>query len=365
MTNKPGINFRMNKKKTNIGIGTSVAYNNFVQKNITTGLNRSYNFVNFFPTASVNLKMKRNQNVWFNYNGSSNAPSLDQLQPIKDNTDVLNVYVGNPDLKQSFRHNISLSYNFYNVLKEKNLWTNIWSNFTQNAFVSETTIDLDSAKTIYRTVNASGLVYNINFYGQYGFKLKKSGIRISFGPSISQGRNITLLNTIKSGSPSTSEVSVNKNGRYSLNFNISKEKENKYDISLGSNIGITKATNSVNSTANASFRTLSLNADAGVTILKKFELNSGVQYDTKQKDPNFPANNTYTLWNASLKRKFFKDDLEAGILVNDIMNQNRGYDRTFTDYRYTETYYNTLKRYWMLTLTWNFNKNHAKPTNDF
>ena len=364
VTNKPGINLRLNKKKTNIGIGTSLAYNNFTQKNITTGLNRSYSFVNFFPSASYTLKMQRNQYFRINYNGSSNAPSLDQLQPVTDNTDVLNKYMGNPDLKQSFQHTISMGYNFYNVLKERNLWTNIWSSFTQNAFVSETTIDLDSAKTIYRTVNANG-VFNINFYGQYGFKLKKSGIRISFGPNASQSRNITYLITKKAGAPTISKASVNNNGRYSLNFNISKGKENKYDLSFYTNIGITKARSSVNTTANASFRTLSLTANGEVTLLKKYMLHTDYKYESKQKDPRFPANNNFTLWNASFSRKLFKDLLEVGITVNDILNQNRGFDRNFSDYRYTETYYNTLKRYWMLALEWNFNKNHAKPTNDF
>ena len=355
---------RLNKKKLNAGIGTSVAYNNFEQRNLTTGLNRTYNFVNFFPTANFNVKMQKNQNIRFNYNGSSNAPSLDQLQPVTDNTDVLNKYVGNPDLKQSFRHQIGAGYNFYNVLKERSLWLNLWSNFTQNAFVSETTIDLDSAKTIYKTVNANG-VYSINFYTDYGFKLKKSGIHISFNPQILLSRNLTFLNTIKSGSPATSQVSVNTNTSYNVSFNASKEKENKYDISLSAQPGYTKAKSSVNSTANASYRTINLSANADVTILKHLELSSDIRYEAKQKDPRFPADNNYTKWNAGLKRKFLKDEFEAGISVYDILNQNRGYDRTFTDYRYTETYYNTLKRYWLLTFTWNFSKNHAKVSDDF
>ncbi|MBK6379673.1 MAG: hypothetical protein IPF72_08035 [Chitinophagaceae bacterium] len=56
--------------------------------------------------------------------------------------------------------------------------------------------------------------------------------------------------------------------------------------------------------------------------------------------------------------------MEASVSVNDILNENRGYDRTFNDYRFTETYYNTLKRFWMVTLTWNFSKN-GKPASDF
>jgi hypothetical protein len=173
------------------------------------------------------------------------------------------------------------------------------------------------------------------------------------------------LNTIKIGQPNTSQVSVNTNTRYSVSFYASKQKENKYDISLNASPSYTRAKSSVNSTANASYRAISFGADGSVTFLKTFELSSDISYEAKQKDPRFPADNNYTKWNAGLKKKFLKDVFEAGITVSDILNQNRGHERNFNDYRYTETYYNTLKRYWLLTFTWNFNKNHAKATNDF
>ena len=108
----------------------------------------------------------------------------------------------------------------------------------------------------------------------------------------------------------------------------------------------------------------SFGTDIEITLPYKFRFETDLSYKTKQKDPRFPAKNTFTLWNASLKRNLFKDKFEAGILVNDILNENRGYDRSFSDNRYAETYYNTLKRFWMLTLTWNFSKN-GKPTSDF
>jgi hypothetical protein len=89
-----------------------------------------------------------------------------------------------------------------------------------------------------------------------------------------------------------------------------------------------------------------------------------VNFTAKEVDPRFPAKNKFTIWNASLKRNIFKEVLEASVSVNDILNERRGYDRSFNDYRYSETFYNTLKRYWMLTLTWNFSKN-GKPTSGF
>ena len=63
--------------------------------------------------------INKQSSIRVNYNGSSRAPSLDQIQPIVNNIDPLNIALGNPNLKQSFNHRINLSYNDYHVLTEK------------------------------------------------------------------------------------------------------------------------------------------------------------------------------------------------------------------------------------------------------
>ena len=353
VNNKPGISFRVVKKKYNYSIGTSVSFNQFEQDNRTTKILRKYNFTNFFPTASFYKKLSGYGGIRFNYNGSSNAPTLDQLQPIVDNSDPLYQYIGNPDLKQSFRHSVNVNYNFYNVLKEKGMWAGIWGSFTQNAFVNQSAID-NTGKTIYKTVNANGN-YNLGLYSNYNFKWKKPNIRFEFGPNANASRNISFVN---------GQRAVNTNTSYGFSFGINKEKEKKYEIMLRPEISWVKANNSISSGASASYWQAGINSDVEITFLKKFRFETDVNYKAKQKDPRFPAKNQYTIWNASLTRFIFKEVLEAKVSVNDILNENRGYDRTFTDYRYTETYYNTLKRFWMVTLTWNFSKN-GKPTSDF
>ena len=179
LVNTPGISFRLNKKKYSLFLGTAVGFNRFIQKNITEDLRTVYNFTNFFPRASFNYKFKPNQNFRLNYNGSSNAPSLEQLQPTRNNTDPLNIYIGNQDLKQSFRHSINAGYNSYNVLKEKNIWTNLTFNITQNAFTQSSKIDSLGRRT-YQTVNADG-VYNLEFFGDYGLKIKDTKWRLGLG----------------------------------------------------------------------------------------------------------------------------------------------------------------------------------------
>lgn len=351
--NRPGISLRKVEKKYNFNIGASLSLSNFKQVNRTTNLVRKYNFTNFFPTASLFIKLKGYAGFRFNYNGSTTAPTLNQLQPIVDNTDQLNQYIGNPDLKQSFRHSLNLNYNFYNVLEERGLWTSVYGNFTQNAFVNERTLD-NFGKSTYRTVNANGNYY-FGLYGEYNFKIKKPGIRLSMGVDASFSRNISFLNNQKS---------INTNANYGIRFGISKQKENKYDISINPAISRVNSKNSISTGALANYWQGEINANVNVTLPFKFRIETDVDFTAKQTDPNFPAKNKFTIWNASVKRFIYKDKLEASLSVNDILNERRGYDRTFNEYRYSETYYNTLKRYWMFTLTWNFSKN-GKPAQGF
>lgn len=353
VNNKPGISIRYVKKKYNFSIGTSVSFSNFEQDNKTTGLVRKYNFTNFFPTASLYVKLKGYAGLRFNYNGSTSVPTLDQLQPIADNTDPLNQYIGNPDLKQSFTHSLNLNYNFYNVLKERGMWTGIYGNFTQNAFVSDRTI-YGAAQSTYRTVNANGNYY-FGLYSNYNFKWKKPDIRFGIGPNANISRNVSFLN---------SQKAINTNSSYGLNFNIGKEKENKYDISLDAGISRVNSKNSINTLALANYWQGSLSGNIRVTLPYKFRLENSVDFTAKQVDPNFPVKNKFTIWNASLRKFIFKEKLEISASVFDILNERRGYDRSFNEFRYSETYYNTLKRYWMLTLTWNFSKN-GKPASGF
>lgn len=349
IVNTPGLNFRMNKKKYTYSFGASVGFSRFLQENVTEGTKTKYNFTNFFPRASYTYKFKPSQNLRFNYNGSTTAPTLEQLQPIRVNTDPLNEYIGNPDLDQSFRHSFSVGYNSYNVLKEKNVFTNLSLNFTQNAFVQASNFVAGGKRTI-QTVNADG-VYNINLYSDYGFKLKNK-LRLGFGPTMNLNRNIDFVDNVKN-------VTTTRN--IGVRVNVSKYKENKYDFWMGPSITFNRSRASLNPNANADFWQIEGWANGRVMLPKNFEINSDMNVQIRQKDPRFTQNNNITIWNAAVTKRFLKDNkLEAKFGLYDILNQNKGYQRDFNSSSFTETYFNTLQRFWLLTLTWNISKN-GKP----
>jgi hypothetical protein len=350
LVNTPGLSFRVTKKKYNLTFGSSVGFSRFTQKNITENTTTLYNFTNYFPHASFLYKIKPSDNLRINYNGFTTAPSLEQLQPTRVNTDPLNVYIGNPGLRQSFRHSFNPSFNSYSVLKEKYMNVSLNVGLTQNAFVQSVMLD-GAGKGTYQTVNADG-VYHINFYSNYGFKITKAKLRFDAGPTGSISRNVDFINQVKNSTKTKS---------YGIRLSLSKYVQNKYNFHFAPSFSRIHSEGTVNKNANAQYWQFETWGNGTVSLPKNFEFNSYINVQIREKDPRFTRNNNYTTWSASVVKRMLKNNaLEIKLGVYDILDQNRGYQRNFRSYSFTETFYTTLRRFWLLTLTWNLSKN-GKP----
>jgi hypothetical protein len=354
----PGLSFKYAKKKITANIGTRLGFNQFNQTDLSTNNKRTYNFTNVFPNASINFKFKGNKGLNINYNGRGTAPTLNQLQPIQDNNDPFNVIEGNPDLKQSFNHSINGRYNMWNVLKENNIWSYFNFSTTNNAYVNFSRYDVQGRR-VSKTVNVNG---NYSFYSSfnYGFKIKKLDLRMGFGPSF----NFVNRNDFVSIDPNTILQNNSKTGSYGLSVNFNRWKENKFEF--WSNFQFMQNNNkaSVNQASQANFRSASGNINFGYFFPGKLYINTEFNFEARQKDPRFPKNNNFALWNASIKKDIIKDIFSLQFEVRDLLNQNRGFDRSFDSFNYTESFYKTLRRYWLLTATFNFNSQKSKKATD-
>src|SRR5690606_2141844 len=150
---------------------------------------------------------------------------LEQLQPTRDNLDPLNQYIGNPDLKQSFQHRFSTSYNNYNVLKQKGIYTSLNFSVWQNAFTQSSIVDNVGRRT-YKTVNTDGN-YNLNFYSGYDFTIPDTKWQLGFGPTATLSQTSDFINNQKN---------VNNNKRLGLNINVSQYIKDKYNFNIQPNI---------------------------------------------------------------------------------------------------------------------------------
>ena len=350
ISNSPGLSFRYQRKKINASLGATVGLTNYKQLNKTTGLENGFNFTNHFPRANFNYQIKPSENLRFFYNGSTAAPSLEQMQPIRVNTDPLNQYIGNPNLRPSFSHRFNLNYSSWKMLNQRSIYIGLNGGFTQNAF---TTLNyIRNAVRTTQTVNANG-VYNFNMYAGYNRMLIKSiNLRTGFSPNFNYNNRVDFI-AGTNGQPLKNNTS---NTSYGFNISLSMDKEKKYDIYMSPNFNYNIANASVNTAANAKYWSTGGNLWSTIYFPKEIELQNNVYAEFRQKDPRFPTNNNFTFWDAELRKWMFKRKLQAKFVVKDILNQRNGYNRNFNSSSFTETYNNVLRRHFLIGLVWNFNK---------
>ncbi|MFZ1749277.1 MAG: TonB-dependent receptor, partial [Saprospiraceae bacterium] len=126
--NTAGTNIRISKDTYSASLGVDFQNSNLSGiPSIGEKIDRQFNY--FLPKASFELDKLR---IRANYSTAIREPSMDQLQPVLDNSDPLNVYKGNPNLVPEFRHNMRLSYNFFDQFNFRSLFANVRMGYTKN-----------------------------------------------------------------------------------------------------------------------------------------------------------------------------------------------------------------------------------------
>jgi hypothetical protein len=347
--NIPSARINFANKKLKLNIGSGFGFTHFDLKDITFNKDYLRNYTNFYPSANATYTYKPRHSVRFYYNGYSNQPTVNQLQPLRNNTDYFNQVIGNPDLKPSFTNNFRLYHQDYNFLKDIYSYQSISANFTQNAITTNSIIDLDSGKTTSQPINVNGN-YSFNFYGGAGFKIKKIDTRFQFGPEFNLRRYASVINGVKSFS---------KTFAPGLSGYISKSKEKKYDLSVSDEINYNSSVTTQNDTK-IQYYTNTLSFYGTVYYKKVWSINTTYNYYYRQKTMESDQDLKTHLWNAMLQRTFKHDEFTAYFVVRDILNQNVGIDRNFYGDTYTQTINDRLKRYFMIGFVWNFKNKGSK-----
>ena len=342
-TNKPNLKLSYNAKKINYSFGSGFGFTSFNLQDQTLNKEHKRHYVNFFPMANFSYKYKSNSNLRINYNGATKQPSIDQLQPLRNNQDFFNQFIGNPDLKPSFTHTMNISNNSYSILTETQFYQNISLRTTSNLISYNKIIDPESAQTITKPINTNGN-FSGNFYIGYGFKVKKIDLFVNLNPTLNYNRSVSSINNIISNSNTL-------NSGFSVY--LSKTKEKKYEFNLNNYFSNNRNSTSQNDEIK-SFNTNNLGLDIGVYFREKWKLSTDYNLNTRQKTVDFQDNLTNQLWNARLQRTFKKDEFTAYIMIRDILNQNIGIRRYVYENVIGEEQNSRLKRYAMVGFTWNF-----------
>ncbi len=253
---------------------------------------RLYDFTNFFPRANISYKLGQYSRIRLNYIGNTQAPTANQLQPVADNNDPLNIFVGNPNLKQSFNHRIEFNYNFWQVLKNTGMWMGLWYNPTAKAFSTRDVIDSVGRK-IYQTVNVDGN-YSFGGYMGYNFKWKKPDLNFDFNFNPNINRNTNYINGVEN---------VTDNKQFGLGYRVSKSKEKKYYLDFNQSGTCNPSKTSNRPDIVTKYWTSEVGMNFTVEFIKNMTAGTDFTYNWRQMTDVFPDNNNVFIWNAFAEKK--------------------------------------------------------------
>lgn len=366
IAHRAGLNFRVQTKMYNWQVGGAIEQSELESRSVRalTGKDTTIQqrFINFFPTANFNYTFKQGKNLRFRYNGRTNQPSISQLQDVPDVSNPLQIVTGNPSLRQEFTNNMNLNYSSFNMASFKFINVNLNFSNTYNKIVNS--IETVGPVQTIRPVNKDGamnLFTNINL----GLPLRKmKGSIYNFRTDIRYNRDISQLDT-------TSSIAKNFLDNTTKSFAVTQAVGINLDFKQKANFGINASlayndvryslqTGSVN--RNQKYYTQTYSADFSLLAIKNWVFSTDFDYYINS-GLGEGFNQTIPMWNASIAHQVFKKrNGEIKLSVNDLLNQNQSIRRSVGDNYLEDVRSLVLKRYFLLTFTYNLSKGQRQQS---
>lgn len=336
-----GLNFRFNTKKSNLTTGLSLQHAQLDGDLITKKTSISRTFTNLLPSVNFHYDFSSSNRLDFRYETNVQEPSIQQLAPIVDNSDPLNIYVGNDQLRPEYGHRLSLNYSAFNQLAFTNFFASVFFNYTHNKITNAQNID----QLLVRTTKPINVDYDYmgNIYLNYGFRIKPLKTRISLSPSLTYNRGITYIN-----------AELNRTDRWmpSADLRFDYRYKELIDFGFGGKLSYNETKYSISKTLNQSFVNRSYFADLSLNLPKNWRLINEFNYFVYS-GLSIGQDQTLPLWGASVAKSFLKNKRgELKLSVTDLLNRNVGINRR-AELNYVENErIRSLGRYFLLTFTY-------------
>jgi len=346
LTNQLGALFNYRGTKVTLTFGSRVTDVNLNQTDQLTGKVYKRSFVNLSPQATFRYSFGPSTNFLVGYNGSTSQPRIEQIQPIRVNTDPLNITIGNADLRPSFTHRFNTNYSASKSISGQYLSVNGTYQFSTNQMISRTSIDHATGRTTTQIVNLTDKTPFYYYISASASRRILGGTTVSLSPSYQFSRSYLYSDNV---------LSTNDIRTLSASMSINKSEVKKYSAYVSGGPTYTIYEYSALPSNNSSPLGYRISASGQLFLPGKFQLSSDISYQYNRAVPNIAAYD-YKMWNASIVKTFLKgDNLKFMVTANNLFNQDvisRG--SSVTGISQTRT--NNILRYFMLTVSWDFTK---------
>lgn len=351
--NRAGLKFIYEIKKVYFTIGSKARNVNVKNTNLITQQIINQNFNNILPFSTIRYKFSENKQASFSYTSNSKNPSINQLQPIPDNTNANFIIIGNPNLLPTFSHQLNLNFNSWKPISNKYTWVGLSYNNNANDFVNRSYFD-SIGRSITQTVNLKNAGYSYSGYFGTSFPVFKKLLTIEPSTNANYNNSKNFINNLQN---TTNIISIE------TALQISFDKEN-IGGSIGASNTYNRTSSTLNNQSNKPFQSQNFTGNINVKLPKKISVETTANYNLNSNRTD-GYNINFLVWNATLNKTFLKNEnLIIGIHAFDILNQNISVARNINANVITDTKTNIISRYFLLKATFKFNSNKIKDDED-
>ncbi len=349
LSHRVGMNLRFNKKTLNFLTGVQKQRSILRGAFVTRAQEVKQDFDYILPNMRLNVSTSKTNRLEAFYETAVREPSVEQLQPVQDNADPFNLYLGNPDLQPEYTNRFRIGFTNFNRRTLAYFNGNVNLNLTQNKIVNGLSIDSFFRRTTQPLNIADGFM-EANIHTALGFRFFNQKMRFNLTTNVAQSRGINPINNT---------LNLTQIWRASVAPRLEFRLADTFELSLKTVVRYNETRYSIQSALNQIFWIYEYEADMTIGLPRDTRLNATLDYTTFT-SKTFETMQGILRLNASVSKFLMYRKWEIRLAIIDALNRNSGINRTAdANYVQQETV-RSLGRYGLLTVIYSFNKGGKK-----
>ena len=367
---QPGISFDFNnswKEKWYFNLHVFLKVNflrekmDYTSDPLTTSITRHYTQFNpriYFYLGSFDSK----HNISVHYDIWSSTPSVTNLIDRPITSDPLNIFLGNPDLKQSHQHNMRTEYTLRNDSINQTIRFSLSGHLTQNTLSNGYTYNPTTGVRTYRPENISGGNWNIYSSVNWSRSLdKKKTWFISNELSFRYTKSTGLTLTTGSTDSELSRVGTSHIG-YKPSLTLSK---NKLTLNVNGNFSYRHIHRNITfGEQPTDIWDIAYGLNGTYKLPWNFTFDTNLTMHSRRGYTDSEMNDNRLYWDASLTKSIKQGRWVVKLRGYDLLGQVSSLNYYISSQGRTERWTNSMRRYALLTVSYRFSQKPKKENNE-
>ncbi|MCD8281781.1 MAG: outer membrane beta-barrel protein [Prevotella sp.] len=336
----------------NVGVQLQPQHTTFRQNYLGLATDTARNVINIAPTINFRYYFSRQHQLRLQYRGTTSQPEMSDLVSVTDDSDPLNVTLGNPGLKPSFKHNLYFNYNNYISRRNQVIELHGQMTATRNAVTRRVTYDSVTGGRTTRPENIDGN-WDASIGGMYNISLDTLGVwNINSSTDYSFNNYVGLVSVAERAGEQR-----NVTRSHSVNERLAGSFRNDWiEIEIDGTLNYTGTTNRLQPSANLDTWGISYGISTTITCPWGMSVSSDFHVRSRRGYTDSALNTNEPVWNAQIGQSFLSGKrLTVTLQWYDILRKQSNLSRTISAMERRDTEYNAINSYGMLHVIYRFN----------